>query len=96
MPINLKEILASPLNKPREEIPSSALAEAMNGKSAKTEEFLLTESAKPGMSVHIEIRRNDKYGDVSIDADISNQEDLEAFLEKCEQHMPRKRFFGVL
>jgi len=34
-------------------------------------------------------------GEISINADITTQEDLDGFMQKCEKHMPRKKWLGI-
>ena len=82
-PIPLKDILNSKINAPREEVSSKDFAN------------ILKPTAAPGMSVHIEISRTDANGDISINADITTQEDLEGFMLKCEKYMPRKKWMGI-
>jgi len=81
-PIDIKDILNSKINAPREEASSKDFANILK-------------PTPSGMSVHIEISRTDANGDISITADITTQADLEGFVEKCERYMPRKKWLGV-
>jgi len=83
-PIPLKEILNSKINTPREEASSKDFAN------------ILKPTAAPGMTVHIELSRTDAAGEITISADITTQEDLAGFVEKCAGYMPRKKWFGVI
>jgi len=83
-PIPLKEILNSKINTPREEASSKDFAN------------ILKPTAAPGMAVHIELSRTDAAGEITISADITTQEDLAGFVEKCAGYMPRKKWFGVI
>jgi hypothetical protein len=78
-PIPYKDIINSPINKPKEE------ADAKNFFNAKP----------AGMSVHIELSRTDTNGEITITADITTQEDLAGFVDKCKGYMPRKKWLGV-
>jgi len=78
--IPLKDILNSKVNTPKEE----ANARDWNLKPTPS-----------GMSVHIEISNTDANGDISINADITTQEDLDGFMQKCKGYMPRKKWLGV-
>jgi len=83
-PIDIKEILNSKVNAPREEASSKDFAN------------ILKPTAAPGMSVHIELSRTVTDGEITITADINNQDDLAGFMDKCKGYMPRKKWFGVL
>jgi hypothetical protein len=73
------DILNSPLNKKQEE--------------ANAKDFF---NAKPnGMTVHIELSRAVTDGEITITADINNQDDLAGFMDKCKGYIPRKKWFGV-
>jgi len=78
--IPIKDILNSKVNTPKEE----ANARDWNLKPTPS-----------GMSVHIEISRTDANGDISINADITTQEDLDGFMQKCKGYMPRKKWLGI-
>jgi hypothetical protein len=77
--IPLNSILNSPLNKQKEE--------------ASAKDFFNTKPA--GMSVHIELSRTDADGEITISADITTQADLEGFMDKCREYVPRKKWLGV-
>lgn len=82
-PIDIKDIINSKINAPREEANAKDFANIMNPQ-------------KTGMTVHIEISHTDANGDISINADITTQEDLEGFMLKCEKYMPRKKWLGII
>ncbi len=77
--IPYKDILNSPLNKQKEE--------------ASAKDFFNNKPA--GMSVHIELSRTDDHSEITITADITTQADLEGFMEKCREYVPRKKWLGV-
>lgn len=81
-PIPLKEILNSTVNKKQEEA---------NAKDFKN----ILNPTVPGMAVHIELSRTDAAGEIAITADITTQEDLAGFVEKCGKYMPRKKWLGL-
>ena len=81
-PIDIKDILNSKINAPREEASSKDFAN------------ILKPTAQ-GMAVHIELSRTVTDGEITITADINNQADLEGFMDKCKGYMPRKKWFGV-
>jgi hypothetical protein len=82
-PIDIKDILNSKINAPREEASSKDFAN------------ILKPTAQ-GMAVHIELSRTVTDGEITITADINNQADLAGFMEKCKGYMPRKKWFGVI
>jgi len=82
-PIDIKDILNSKINAPREEASSKDFAN------------ILKPTAAPGMTVHIEISRTVTDGEITITADINNQADLDGFMEKCKGYMPRKKWLGI-
>ena len=81
--IPLKDILNSTVNKKQEEANAKDFAKVLN-------------PTAPGMAVHIELSRTDAAGEITITADITTQEDLAGFMEKCAGYMPRKKWFGVI
>jgi hypothetical protein len=77
--IPYKDILNSPLNKQKEE---ASAKDIFNNKPAV-------------MSVHIEMSRTGANSEITITADINNQADLEGFMDKCREYVPRKKWLGV-
>jgi hypothetical protein len=77
--IPLNSILNSPLNKQKEE--------------ASAKDFFNNKPA--GMAVHIELSRTDDHSELTITADITTQADLEGFMDKCREYVPRKKLWGV-
>jgi 16S rRNA U1498 N3-methylase RsmE len=55
------------------------------------------QEVKPSSSMKVHIRINKRTHDMTLDveADITNQEDLDAFHEKYEHMMPRKKWLGI-
>ena len=87
--INLKEILNSPFNKPREEISSRDVTPYIDLSNA--------DMKKGTMRVHIEIDHNRGGADaLFVEADIDNPHDLKAFNEQYGKYMPRKKLWGIL
>jgi len=82
-PIDIKDILNSKINAPREEASSKDFAN------------ILKPTVPPGMTVHIEISRTATDGEITITADINNQADLDGFMEKCNRYMPRKKWMWL-
>ena len=80
--INLKDILNSKVNAPKEE--------------ANAKDWNFKPSVPPGMTVHIELSRTVTDGEITITADINNQADLDGFMEKCKGYMPRKKWLGLI
>ena len=72
--------------------------------SRKAEEQTFMNGIKPdktsnsnGMKIHIEISSYGKNGDTfHLEGDIYNQDDLTAIHERFKEHMPRKRFWGLI
>jgi hypothetical protein len=80
-PIDIKDILNSKVNAPREE--------------ANAKDWNFKPAVPPGMSVHIELSRTDANSEIAITADITTQADLEGFMVKCREYVPRKKWLGV-
>ena len=84
--LHMNDILNSPLNKKAESVDSSYVAKLMNGDVPEPDEKILQKNG--AMYIHIEVYRFDKGGTVDIKADINNQEDLKAFLDKTKGYLP--------
>ena len=90
--IHLNDILNSPLNKPVQTVDSRVVAEMIGAPIPES----VTLPATGKMHVHIEIEKETKDGDVYIKADIDNQDDLDQFLYKCRDYLPRRKLWGIL
>jgi len=89
--IHLDDILNSPFNKPVQNVDSKVVAEFMN--TPIPNHVSLPPTGK--MHVHIEIEKITKEVEMFIKADIYNQDDLDQFLYKLKDYLPRKRLWGL-